>query len=130
MAGWIILYDDDCGFCRWSVDVILRSDQRRALRAVRIQSLEADEVLSEIPRDRRLQSWHVRSPDGVLYSAGRAVPPLLRILPYGQRLSSMAEAFPQATDLLYRLVARNRTRLGALIGSNACAVDPSRGKQH
>jgi len=33
----IVLYDDDCGFCRWSADRIRRLDARGALAFAPIQ---------------------------------------------------------------------------------------------
>jgi len=122
----VVLYDEDCGFCRWSVDVLLRLDRRRALRPVPIRSAEGDEMLSSIPPELRLASWHLRAPSGEVRSAGRAVPVLLRLLPGGRPFAVVAETFPRVTDRLYDLVARNRGRLGRLIGQQACAVDPSR----
>jgi predicted DCC family thiol-disulfide oxidoreductase YuxK len=31
-SGWTVLYDSDCGFCRWSLAMILSADRRHALR--------------------------------------------------------------------------------------------------
>ncbi|MGH2671467.1 MAG: thiol-disulfide oxidoreductase DCC family protein [Actinomycetota bacterium] len=123
--GWIVLYDEDCGFCRWGVDLLLRLDRRQTLEVVPIQSAEGADLLSSMSPDERLESWHVRSPDGHLWSGGVAVPPVLRLLPGGNGLASVASRFPCTVDRLYRFVARNRSTLGRLVGARACAVDPS-----
>lgn len=121
-----MLYDEDCGFCRWGVDLVLRLDRRRhELEAVAIQSPEGADLLSSMTPDERLESWHVRSPGGRIWSGGEAVPVLLRLLPGGKDLASVAARFPRAVDGLYRFVARNRSTLGRLVGAKTCAVDPS-----
>jgi predicted DCC family thiol-disulfide oxidoreductase YuxK len=120
-----VLYDEDCGFCRWGVDRVLRLDRRHELEAVPIRSENGAELLPSMTLDERLESWHVRSPDGRLWSGGQAVPIVLRLLPGGKVLAPVAARFPRTVDRLYRFVARNRSMLGRLVGAKACAVDPS-----
>lgn len=123
--AWIVLYDEDCGFCRWGVDLLLRLDGRHALKAVPIQGHEGAYLLPSLTPDEQLESWHVRSPDGRLWSGGGAVRPVLGLLPGGKGLASLAARFPGTVDRLYRFVARHRSTLGRLVGVRACAVDPS-----
>jgi predicted DCC family thiol-disulfide oxidoreductase YuxK len=125
MERWVILYDDDCGFCRWSVDRLLRLDDGRRLRATPIRSIEGMAILAGIRPEEQLASWHLRSPSGEVRSAGAAVAPLLRLLRGGRPLAWIAARLPRSTERLYGLVARNRTRLGRLLGAKACDVDPS-----
>ena len=120
-----MLYDEDCGFCRWGVDRLLRLDRRHELEAVPIQRAEGGELLSKMTPGERLGSWHVRSPGGRIWSGGEAVPVVLRLLPGGKGPASVAARFPRTVDRLYRFVARNRSALGRLVGAKACAVDPS-----
>lgn len=123
--AWSVLYDEDCGFCRWGVDRLLRLDRRHELEAVPIQRAEGADLLSSMTADDRLESWHVRSPGGRIWSGGEAVPVLLRLLPGGKGPARVAARFPRTVDRLYGFVARNRSALGWLVGSRACAVDPS-----
>lgn len=122
----MVLYDADCGFCRWSIDKILALDRRGRLRPVALQSEEADRLLQGMDAETRMASWHLITPDGVVHSGGAVVPPLARLLPGGAPVAALAGALPGATDRAYRLVARNRDRLGRWLGAQACAVDPSR----
>jgi predicted DCC family thiol-disulfide oxidoreductase YuxK len=124
-VGWIVLYDRDCGFCRWGIDRLLRLDRRHELEAVPIQRAEGGELLSSMTPDERLESWHVRSPGGRIWSGGEAVPVILRLLPGGKGPASAAARFPRTVARLYRFVSRNRSALGRLVGAKACAVDPS-----
>jgi predicted DCC family thiol-disulfide oxidoreductase YuxK len=121
-ADVVVVFDDDCGFCRWSVDRLLRWDRHGRIRLVTLRSAEADRLLVWMPDERRYASWHLVMSDGRVVSGGRAVAPLLRRLPGGAPLAAIASAMPGPTDAAYRLVARNRTRLGELLGEQRCAV--------
>jgi len=110
-----ILYDRDCGFCKWSLNKILAWDRRGRLRPVAIQSEEGRALLVDVDEEERLASWHLVSPSGELRSAGGAAEPLARLLPGGRPLASMFRTFPGLTDRGYRLVARNRDRIARLL---------------
>jgi predicted DCC family thiol-disulfide oxidoreductase YuxK len=126
MARATVLYDGDCGFCRWSADKLRTWDRHGRLAFATIQGSIGQELLGSLDPDRRLDSWHVVEPNGRLWSAGAAAPLILRLLPFGGPLAALAELAPGLTDRTYRLVARNRGRIGRLLGQTACSVDPSR----
>jgi predicted DCC family thiol-disulfide oxidoreductase YuxK len=105
----LILYDDDCGFCKWMVQWFLLWDRKGVLRTLPIQ--EADALLGHMDPELRLESWHLALPDGSLSSGGAAFPPLLRLLPGGRPLAAAVARIPGVTDRSYRWVARNRTAL-------------------
>jgi predicted DCC family thiol-disulfide oxidoreductase YuxK len=114
-----LLYDADCGFCRWCAAKVLAWDRRRRLDPVAIQDPRADRLLAGLPEAARLGSWHLASADGRLYSAGAAVAPLLRSLPGGRPFAALADAAPGATERLYRLGADRRAVLGRLVTAGA-----------
>ena len=121
-----MLYDEDCGFCRWSLDRLLRWDRHHLLRAAPIRSEEGDRLLADLSEERRRASWHLVSPDGRRSSGGAATAPLARLLPGGALIAFLAETFPLTTDRLYRWLARHRDALGRRLGEETCSVDPSR----
>jgi predicted DCC family thiol-disulfide oxidoreductase YuxK len=121
-----LLYDDDCGFCRWSADRIRKWDRAGALTFASIQGPNGHELLRRVPPELRLASMHVVSADERVWSGGEAVHKLLRVLPGGTLPSAFAGAFPVTTDRIYRLAARNRTTFGRWLGEDVCKVDPSR----
>jgi predicted DCC family thiol-disulfide oxidoreductase YuxK len=125
MEEHVALYDEDCGFCRWSLARLLRWDRGGRLRAVPIQSEEGARLLADLSAQERLASWHLVTPDGRRSSGGAAAGPLARLLPAGAPIAFLAETFPRSTDRLYRWVARHRDALGRWLGEQACAVDPS-----
>jgi predicted DCC family thiol-disulfide oxidoreductase YuxK len=114
-----ILYDADCGFCRWSLAKLLAWDRRRRVRPVAIQSAEGQQLLNDLSEGQRLSSWHLVGPDGRRHSAGAASSPLLRTLSGGAPLAALLERFPSATEGAYAWVAANRGRLGRLIPAGA-----------
>jgi predicted DCC family thiol-disulfide oxidoreductase YuxK len=124
MSEAVLLYDADCGFCRWAVDKVLAWNRAGVLRPVALQSPEADGLLPGLNEPTRMASWHLVI-DGAVHSGGAVAAPLLRLLPGGRPLASIAAAFPGLTERAYRLVARNRDGLGRLAGAR-CAVDPGR----
>jgi predicted DCC family thiol-disulfide oxidoreductase YuxK len=115
----ILLYDPDCGFCRWSLAWVLRADRSRRLRPVPLGAREADELLGDLTPEERMRSWHLIAPDGRRWSAGYAAPPLLRLLPGGTLPAAALAAAPEATDRVYRWVADHRSTLSKLIPDRA-----------
>ncbi len=111
----VILYDRDCGFCKWSLDKILWWDRHGRLRPVPIQSAEAERLLPDMSPEQRLASWHLVGPGGAVTSAGPAAEPLARLLPRGRPLAFLFRSFPRATDRAYRWVAEHRGVLARLL---------------
>jgi predicted DCC family thiol-disulfide oxidoreductase YuxK len=114
----VVLYDRDCGFCRWSLDKILAWDRRRRLRPVAIQSGEGQRLLAPVPPERRLDSWHLVA-DGEVRSAGAAAPQLFAVLPGGRPLAALLRAFPGPTERAYRWVAGHRDLMARLLRIDA-----------
>lgn len=108
---WMVLYDAECGFCKWVLAVLLRWDRPSLLRPVALQDAAADALLADLAHEERMASWHLVSPDGRRTSAGRALAPLLRLLPFGVLPAEAAERLPGATERAYRFLAEHRSEL-------------------
>jgi predicted DCC family thiol-disulfide oxidoreductase YuxK len=118
-----VLYDQDCGFCKWSLDKILLWDRRRSLRPVAIQSAEAEGLLAAIPREQWLESWHLVLPSGEVRSGGSAAEPMARLLPGGRPLAVLFARFPGLTRRAYDWVARHRNGIARLLRiDSSCEV--------
>jgi predicted DCC family thiol-disulfide oxidoreductase YuxK len=113
-----VLYDRDCGFCKWSLDKILAWDRNRRLRPVAIQSEEGGRLLAEVEPERRLDSWHLVE-DGEVRSAGDAAPRRFEQLPGGGPLAAAVRAFPGVTERAYRGGAGHRDLLARLLRIDA-----------
>jgi predicted DCC family thiol-disulfide oxidoreductase YuxK len=107
-----LLYDADCGFCLWCLHKVLAADRHHRLRPVALQDPEADALLGGMDEERKMDSWHLVTPDGSVYSAGAATGPLLRLLPRGGVPARIPERFPGATERVYRWLAGHRSLLG------------------
>jgi len=116
---WAILYDRDCGFCRWSLAQVLTLDRHRRLRPVALGTAEADELLGDLDPEERAASWHLVSPEGRRASAGAAAPELLRLLPGGRPPAALLASAPRATERAYRWVADHRSAFSRLIPAGA-----------
>lgn len=85
-GGLIVLYDGTCGFCRVMLALLLRCDRMRRLDPAAIQSPRGEQLLADVAREERLESWHVIDARGVRRSAGAGIPVVLAALP-GERRS-------------------------------------------
>jgi predicted DCC family thiol-disulfide oxidoreductase YuxK len=119
-AQSVLLYDEDCSFCRWLLDGILAWDRANRLRPVAIQSDEGLRLLAPRTRAACLESWHLVGNDGRVFSAGAAAQPLALLLPGGRPLAAIFAAFPGVTERGYRLVSRHRAGLARLL-----RIDPN-----
>ena len=108
----IVLYDHDCGFCRWALAKILRWDRAQRLRPVPIESAEGGALLADLPHEQRLASWHLVLEDGRRYSGGDAFAALFAMLPAGSPFSALAGRFPGIARSGYGAVASRRSPLG------------------
>ncbi|MCB0877155.1 MAG: DCC1-like thiol-disulfide oxidoreductase family protein [Solirubrobacterales bacterium] len=120
--GHALLYDADCGFCTLAAKVALRLDEDDRLRAVAIGSEEGQRLLTELPEDLRLDSFHLVTPGGQVISGPDAAPILARLLRGGHVPSRAMRRFPRQTAAAYGFVSRHRATLGRL-GLRARSVD-------
>jgi predicted DCC family thiol-disulfide oxidoreductase YuxK len=116
VAPMIVFYDEDCGFCRWTMAWALVHDERRALTAEPIQSATGARLLADLSPDERLRSAHVVHDDGRRTSGGAAVLDVLRALPSTRRLGALPAG---PTERVYRLVADHRHHVGRLVPAAA-----------
>ncbi|HYJ49056.1 MAG TPA: DCC1-like thiol-disulfide oxidoreductase family protein, partial [Microbacterium sp.] len=100
-------------------------DRRDRLTFRSIQTAEAGGDLDAMDPAARYASWHVVEPGGRIWSAGAAIPRVMRRLPGGRPVATLTATFPAVTERMYGLVVRHRTRLGRMLGQRACSVDPS-----
>jgi predicted DCC family thiol-disulfide oxidoreductase YuxK len=110
-----VLYDGDCGFCKWMLAGLLRFDRSQRLRPIALQRPEAEALLADLDPDERMGSWHLVAADGTRSSGGAALPALLRLLPGGRAPAAAFARFPRPTEAGYRWVADHRTQLSRLV---------------
>jgi predicted DCC family thiol-disulfide oxidoreductase YuxK len=115
----LLLYDRDCGFCRWCVGVLLAWDRHRRLCPAAIQGETGAAALEGLTPEARLQSWHLVDDSGDIRSGGAAFAALGLLLPGGRLLAVLARLSPAVTERAYRLLADNRRLLSRLVPASA-----------
>ncbi len=118
-----MIYDSDCGFCRWCLALLLMWDRGGSgrpgvLRPLPLATEEADRLLADLTEEQRDASWHVVLDDGDAadrLSAGAAIAPALRLLPGGRIPAALFARFPHATERGYRWVAGHRGLFGRFV---------------
>ena len=114
MSDAVLVYDADCGFCRWCVARVLGLDRDRRVRPVALQSEEGRRLTAALEPQVAEASWHLATADGRLLSAGAVVPELADLLPRGGAVASLARRVPGTIDRAYRFGAGHRDRFGAV----------------
>lgn len=115
----VVLYDADCGFCRWALAKLLAWDRRGSLLSLPIESAEGRRLLADLSEHRRSESWHFVDLDGTRWSAGAAAAPLLRHLPGGRGPAELMVRFPNAAERAYSWLASRRSTFGRLLTGGA-----------
>ena len=116
-----VLYDHDCGLCRWSVARLLAWDRAGRLRPLAIQSAEGQRLLADLPPEERLATAHAVDAAGRLTSGGDALAPVAAVLPGGAPLAALGRSAPGLARAGYRAVAGRRSLLGRLVSDAARA---------
>ena len=111
----MLLYDADCGFCKWTVSGVLAWDRHRRVAPVAIQSAHGAALLGDLDPGERLASAHLVAPGGERVSAGAAAAPLLRLLPGGRLPAAGIARLPRLTSRAYDWVANHRSQLSRAV---------------
>jgi predicted DCC family thiol-disulfide oxidoreductase YuxK len=115
----IVLYDADCGFCRWATAWAVERDHRHVLVTVPIQSPLGCELLTDVSPTERVRWAHVVRDDGARRSGGAAAADVLSVLGPTRVLGRLAQRLPRTASLLYGAVAARRKSFGRLVGREA-----------
>jgi predicted DCC family thiol-disulfide oxidoreductase YuxK len=116
-SRWTVIYDGDCGLCKWLLAGLLRFDPDRRLRPLPLGTPEADELLSDLTPEQRNASWHLVAPDGERESAGQAAPALFELLHRGRPVAKGLSAVQPLTNRAYEWVATHRVGLSRFVPS-------------
>jgi predicted DCC family thiol-disulfide oxidoreductase YuxK len=115
----IVLYDGECGFCRWTIAWALARDEGHLLVVAPIQSGAGARLLADIPPAERLRSVHVVYDDERRESGGSAAREVLKLLPSARPLAWLADRAPRWADRVYGFVAEHRRRFSQLVPDRA-----------
>jgi predicted DCC family thiol-disulfide oxidoreductase YuxK len=130
LQRWVVLYDGECGLCKWLLSLLLIWDRGQRLRPLALQCPEADELLADLAFEQRAASWHLISPDGTRRSAGAALAPTLALLPGGRAPAAVLVRMPRTAEAGYRWVAGHRVQLSKLVPTSLKQRAAERVLQH
>ena len=111
-ARWRLVYAHGCRVCRVIAAGVLRVDVHHRLVPVALEAGTAADLLARVPPARRDRSWHLVAPDGTVWSAGAAIPPLCGLLPGFGGLGRLCGAAPDLTERVYAWLVRHRVAIG------------------
>ena len=111
----IVLYDADCGFCRFVLGLLLLWDRRRRLWPAPIAGADGDRWLAAMAVEARGASWHLVESDGRVVSGGAGLPVAMAYLPGGWLVAAVLRRAPDAVERAYRWVASHRSLLSRFV---------------
>ena len=114
-----MIYDADCGLCRFSLALLLVLDRGGALHPLPLGTPEANSLLVELTEGQRNCSWHLIDENGRRHSAGAALAPALSLLRGGRAPAALLARAPHITERAYRWVADHRGALGRFVPARA-----------
>ena len=114
-APELLLWDGGCGFCRRSVEALVRADKGHAFLPMPYQEAPAPPMTPEL-RAACARAFHVLTHEGAVLRGGRAA--LYVLGRVGHPVLARVLSLPPlvwAVELCYWLVARNRQLFSRLI---------------
>ena len=111
----LLVYDGECGFCRWSAGFVRRR-ARVAVKLVPFTELAGWGVLTSLDAAQVARSAHYVTPDGVEYHGGESITRSLRLVRFGAA-AGLLDLWGLALlrELVYALVAGNRSLASRLL---------------
>ena len=114
-ARAIVFYDHDCGFCRWTLGLLLAWDRGHRLWPAPIESAVGARWLGGMPLEERRASWHIVEEGGRVGSAGRGVFDVLAYVPGGRVVAVPLRLLPRVVERAYWFVARRRSSFSRFV---------------
>lgn len=115
MSKIVIIYDSDCAFCRWSIDLFGKWDKVGILRFVPCKSEERKHEFSHIVEEECLGALQAVFADGSRRSGFDAVAYVMRYLSGWKKIAGFflihTPGLPFLGRLAYKWVAKNRYKI-------------------
>ena len=118
----VLLYDADCGFCRWAIDRLLAWDRPNGCAWFPFRTPRR---IGCYPASTRTRGW-ARGISSWTARCTRVAPSSAPAAVTARRTARRGRGrFPGVTERTYRWVSRHRDRFGRMAGAR-CEVDPTR----
>ncbi len=118
-----VLFDADCGFCVWSSELVARLDRAHAIRFLPLTKA-AVEVPGAPPVEVLRRSMHAVTPAGRWLQGGEAWLRVMGLVPVLRPFAAIGRLplLHGLVEPVYGMIARNRHRLGRLVGRSSCRM--------
>lgn len=115
MNNIVVIYDNDCAFCRWSTDLFGQWDKRGILRFVSCKSEERIREFPQIPQEECMGALQAMLPNSSRKSGFDAVAHVMRYLPGWKKVVGFlliyTPGLPIAGRIVYTWIAKNRYKI-------------------
>jgi predicted DCC family thiol-disulfide oxidoreductase YuxK len=120
----VVYVDADCGLCNFAAIWLARLDILSRLRFVALQAAQSREDVP--PQHRLLETIHARDATGRWWIGASAFLQVARRVPalWSFALIGRVPAMERLMEGAYRRIARDRGRLSARLGLDACRLPP------
>ncbi|MGH9868289.1 MAG: thiol-disulfide oxidoreductase DCC family protein [Candidatus Polarisedimenticolia bacterium] len=117
-----VIYDGGCGFCRRSVEALIKRDTGGHFAFLPLQDPQVAARWPGLDPAKLNAAMHLILPDGRILAGAAAAPEIMRRLPRWRHLAWMFSlpGIPALASRIYALIARNRHRLGCR--TSGCSV--------
>ena len=115
----LVIYDGECKFCHWNVDLILKHEKSPVVKFAWLQSPSIQKWLESegVPVD--FDTFLIYD-NGRFYKKSEAAVRISKQLKFPYNLIGLIRILPASwSDACYDLVARNRKKI---MGSTSCAL--------
>ncbi len=128
-TGALLVYDGACGLCRAAVAWVRRRDRGQRLACVPYQHVSPERLPPGLTRAACARAVCLVRPGQGHATGARAVAEVLCLLPppWGH-VGRLVRPWAPLLEPAYRLIARHRRRLSALLGTETCPLDGPRGR--
>lgn len=112
--AWWVVFDGGCAMCQRLVGVLQRLDTSRRFVAVASHDAQVADRMPWLDADDLARALQVVAPDGRTWQAAAAVEVIVARLPRARWLAPLfvIPGVRRLAEQVYRMVARNRHRLG------------------
>lgn len=116
-----LYFDSECPICKCEAAWLKQRDKRNQLLLVDIQSLPDAGLPPGCSRDDLMRVLHARLPDGVIVTRLAAARAAYDAIGRGWMMRWTGWPLIRSVmEVLYSLFARNRIRIGSLLGAKRC----------
>lgn len=121
----LVIFDGDCGICTKSSQIIQKWDKKKLLDVQAYQFLDLPKIDPDLDAEKCSQSVYFKTEDN-LYKEARAIFEICKKLPGIIKIPGYLfsnKFFEVLFRPVYRLIAKNRTKISQALGLAACKVN-------